>query len=237
MELLSDVVRWAGAAAEEIAPRGQVLSYLRVAPPSMVDVHAGQYMILVQAVAFVDSVTDAQDILSVFDRAPIRNHGKEVTRCRPTTIPQLQVSLGELYPEPRRYAVDHMWLGDDRLDDLLALAAKHLRTVPSEDSNLLFLLVPPSGEELPDMAFSRTDRIFFSPNAIWEGSRHDAVNMRWVEDVVKDFEPFATGYYVNETDLFRSSARAAGAFSQESWEKLQSIAENYDPEGLFTSFP
>jgi hypothetical protein len=48
------------------------------------------------------------------------------------------------------------------------MTATHLRTVPSEDTNLLFLLVPQGGEELPDMAFSKTDRIFFSPNAIWE---------------------------------------------------------------------
>jgi FAD/FMN-containing dehydrogenase len=168
MDMLDEVVRWAGAAAQEVAPSGQVLSYLRVAPPSMVDHHGGRFMILVQAVAYVDSATEARDILSVFDRAPVRDRGVEVTRCQPTTFPKLQADLGELYPEPRRYAVDHLWLGDDQLEDLLTMTATHLRTVPSEDTNLLFLLVPQGGEELPDMAFSKTDRIFFSPNAIWE---------------------------------------------------------------------
>ncbi|MEV0322642.1 FAD-binding oxidoreductase [Streptomyces sp. NPDC050658] len=237
MDMLDEVVRWAGAAAEEVAPSGQILSYLRVAPPSMVGVHGGEYMILVQGVAYVDTEAEARKLLSVFDRAPVSHRGKEVARCRPTTFAQLQTDLGELYPEPRRYAVDHMWLGDTNLDELLALTAKHLRTVPSEDSNLLFLLIPAGGDPLPDMAFSKTDRIFFSPNAIWEDARHDAVNLRWVDDVVKDFEPFATGYYVNETDLFRGAHRASGAFAATNWVKLREVVAQYDPNGVFTTFP
>lgn len=237
MDMLGDVVRWAGAAAEEVAPRGQILSYLRVAPPSMLGVHGGEYMILVQGVAYVDTEDEARAILSVFDRASISRRGKEVTRYQPTTFTKLQADLGELYPEPRRYAVDHMWLGDGNLDELLDLAARHLRTVPSEDSNLLFLLLPAGGVDLPDMAFSKTDRIFFSPNAIWEDARHDAVNLRWVDDVVNDFEPFATGYYVNETDLFRGVHRASGAFADDKWDRLREVATRYDSDGVFSTFP
>jgi hypothetical protein len=54
---------------------------------------------------------------------------------------------------------------------------------------------------------------------------------------VNDFERFATGYYVNETDLFLSAERAHKAFAHKNWQRLQAIAQKYDADGTFTTFP
>jgi len=60
--------------------------------------------------------------------------------------------------------------------------------------------------------------------------------MEWVRSVMDALDPFATGRYVGEVDISRGTARIRECFSPESWQRLKSLNQKYNPAGLFTSF-
>jgi FAD/FMN-containing dehydrogenase len=50
------------------------------------------------------------------------------------------------------------------------------------------------------------------------------------------FKRLTAGHYLGETDIVDDPTRAEASFAPASWKRLQSLRQQYDPEGLFHGF-
>jgi FAD/FMN-containing dehydrogenase len=61
----------------------------------------------------------------------------------------------------------------------------------------------------------------------------DEANERWHHETLKSLEPITRGHYMRETDLLASPTRAAESLAPGIWQRLQTIRQRYDPDGVF----
>lgn len=50
-------------------------------------------------------------------------------------------------------------------------------------------------------------------------------------------EPFAIGHYIGESDIVSRPACVPHSFAPANWQRLQTLREQYDPDGVFHGFP
>jgi hypothetical protein len=61
------------------------------------------------------------------------------------------------------------------------------------------------------------------------------VKVQWSDDLVASLEPLDKGAYINETEFVRHPELARHSFTHARWQKLELIADKYEPIGMFTS--
>ena len=89
-----------------------------------------------------------------------------------------------------------------------------------------------------DAAFSMASRGYGSLSCygLWFSDNEQGV-ADWQERVSAALSPVSEGRYINETDCFRHPELAEQSYRPESWKKLKRVNKQYDPNGLFHTFP
>jgi FAD/FMN-containing dehydrogenase len=140
-----------------------------------------------------------------------------------------------LWPERHRYVADTLW-SDSPPAQLLAPVRAHFLRAPSPKS--LAVCVLGTGAEnstamLPDAAFSMAARTALLCYGIWERPEDDDANGAWHREMFTALDPFAVGHYVGESDIVANPSRAERSFASAHWQRLKSLRQTYDPDGLF----
>jgi FAD/FMN-containing dehydrogenase len=87
-----------------------------------------------------------------------------------------------------------------------------------------------------DACFSSIARHYVGCFAIWDDEREDEQYFRWLEQATTYMDPYAKGHYINEVEARRHPERIRQCFSAASWERLQALRRQYDPQGVFHSW-
>jgi FAD/FMN-containing dehydrogenase len=91
----------------------------------------------------------------------------------------------------------------------------------------------PKPLQLPDGAYSMSGDALLICSAIWERPEEDAANAGWHRAIVAALDQYAVGHYIGESDIIAHPDRAERSYSQASWQRLKSLRDKYDPDGLF----
>ena len=230
------VARWALDTRATLPPTVE-LALLLVPAPSEIASRPGERVALLAGTAFVDSPEEASRALAPLEECPARDRCVSQEANRAVSFEALFEAEDADWPEGHRYAADNLWLTAS-LEEALAELRAQIARAPSAKSLILVVLppTPPEDTELPDMAFSMLGRALVDCYSIWEGEADDEANIGWLRDAMKTLAPFAVGHYVAETDLLADCSRAARSFDPAAWERLTSLTQRLDPQGLFHSY-
>ncbi len=231
LEQLSEVVKWSQEIGKILPKNVEFTMSLAKAPPSVM----GQDKVcILSATAFADSQAEANKALSVFTTCPIENCVMKNLNVS-TPFETLFERMDEFFPEGKRYAADNLWSDAPPLD-VLTKVQKHFNQVPSADSLILFLILPPDALPLTDAAFSMMASLYVLCYSIWETKEEDEANTLWLRNLMNELEPLAMGHYIGESDIVANPYRVNKSFKQFNWEHLQGLQKKYDPNGIFYSY-
>ncbi len=87
-----------------------------------------------------------------------------------------------------------------------------------------------------DACFPSTARNYVGCFAIWDDAHADEDNFRWLERATTFMDPWAKGHYINEVEPRRNPERIRQCFPPATWERLQALRRQYDPQGVFHSW-
>ncbi len=237
LERLEEVGEWAAGVAAKLPKEVEFLIFLAAAPPALAErcKSSNGFVGVLSATAFVDSERDAAAALEALESCSVINEclGKELNQ--PTTLEALLEMGGKLWPEHHRYLADTLWLNSSPAS-LLRTLCEHFMRVPSPRA--LALCVLSTGRDggvrpIPDAAFSMTAGALVLCYAIWEREEDDTANAAWHREAISALDRFAVGHYVAESDIVADPSRAERSFAKANWERLQSLRQKYDPDGLF----
>ena len=105
-------------------------------------------------------------------------------------------------------------------------------TLPDDKAFTIWFSMAPL-RPLPDMAFSLQSEIYLAAYVPWEDSADDEARVGWLESVMADLEPVTVGQYLGDSDLSR---RQVKFLSDASFQRLQEIRAERDPDGLFVGY-
>jgi len=87
-----------------------------------------------------------------------------------------------------------------------------------------------------DACFSSIARHYVGCFAIWDDEKDDEFYYRWLEQATTHMDPYAKGHYVNEVEGQGHPERIRQCYSPASWQRLQTLRQKYDPQGLFHTY-
>ncbi|WP_055588112.1 FAD-binding oxidoreductase [Peterkaempfera griseoplana] len=233
LEAVEAVVRWAVSASAELPSLVEPTLVLGTATGDP----AGPRTVMVTATAFADSPEEAARALAPLRTCPLTERPLARDADLPTSLDALYAGSAEVWPEGLRYAADTLWSSADH-PTLLTRLGEAIAEAPSPRSLVLAPVTPVSREEglTADMAFSVLGESYAVPYAVWEDSRDDDRNVRWLRRTVEAVEPLTTGHYIAEADLTADPSRARRCFAPADWERLRRVRAAWDPQGAFHSY-
>ena len=90
---------------------------------------------------------------------------------------------------------------------------------------------------LPEAALSITGRVGVGIYGMWDDAADDERIQAWVSRADAALSPLRTGRYVGEAALTVDSGRRAECFTPEAFVRLEALRAEYDPRGVFASWP
>jgi FAD/FMN-containing dehydrogenase len=188
-------------------------------------------VLLVTAVALVDSAADADRALAPLRDNPAIGRGLFVLDAVPTTITEQRRRQLEDNPEGHRWAVDNAWLSGSAAEVVPAMRRAYT-TLPTAQAFTIWFSMAPL-RALPDMAFSLQSEIYLASYVVWEHEDDDERCRAWLARAMADLEPVTVGQYLGDSDL---SQRQVKFMSDDAWARLQEIRAVRDPDRLFVGF-
>jgi len=234
---IDELGMWAASIVRGLPREVELTIFCAPAPPALAE-RCGSgngFVCILSATAFLDTAREAAAALDVLDRCPIVHECLEKNLNQDTPLDVLLDLGGMLWPEGRRYLADTLWSNSPPAQ-LLATLRDYFMRAPSPQSLAVipFATGAGSGAALrPGAAFSMTADALMLCYAIWERPEDDAANAAWHREMISALDRFAVGHYVGESDIVADPARAERSFANANWQRLQSLRQQYDPEGLF----
>lgn len=221
-----EVMTWLHDAHASVADTVEIVALTKTDPalsPSPV--------LLVTALAMVDSPFEADQALAPFRKNPCLDRALLVLDNEPTTPEAERARQLEDNPEGHRWAVDNAWLSGSAADVVPAMRRAYT-TLPNAKSFTIWFSMAPL-RTLPDMAFSVQSEIYLASYVLWEDPAEDATHQAWLASVIADLAPVTVGQYLGDSDLRRRPHRF---LSVEAWGRLQQVYTDRDPERLFVGY-
>ncbi len=235
LEHITDVGAWAARVARELPKEVELGIVIAAAPPVITDrcKSANGLACLVTATAFLDDPRKAGSTLAVLDRCPFAKNALLTETNLSTPIDAL-LDVGDmLFPERHRYLADTLWTRSPPAD-VLATSRDHFTHAPSAKSLEIFgLSTRPDGAPMADGAYSMSADALLLCYAVWEHAEDDGANAAWHRGAIAALDAHAVGHYVGESDIVAHPGRAARSYSKASWDRLQMLRQQYDPDALF----
>ncbi len=132
-----------------------------------------------------------------------------------------------------RFGVDSAWTDDPRA--ALASLAAPFAEAPSWKSHAV-ISMRPADLITPDAACRMHGSTYLGLYASWDETERDVENIAWLRRCAAAIGPAATGHYINEIDAERDASLVERSFDAESWRRLSSVRERYDPDSRFVGF-
>ena len=129
-----------------------------------------------------------------------------------------------------RYAVANV-ITNKPGETLLALA-DHFKRATSPHNHVLAAYAT-NMKPRKNSCFSSIGDTFVGCYSIWENAEEDERHFNWLDETMPLMDPFAVGHYVNEVEAGRHPERVEKCFSKENWQRLQTVRDKYDPQGVF----
>jgi FAD/FMN-containing dehydrogenase len=208
--------------------------FVAPAPPQFADhcKSGNGFVVIVSAVAFVDSPGEAAAILGKLETVLPDQGCLNKQTGESMTMDGLLDLGGSLWPEHHRYLADTLWSNVPAAQPLEVLRAQFLRA-PSSKSVAVYVVPAGTGGVPPDVAFSMRANALLLSYAVWERAEEDAANAAWHSQTIAALDQFAVGHYVGESDIITSPLRAERSYAPANWARLKSLREKYDPGSLF----
>ena len=185
-------------------------------------------VLLVTALALVDSDEDARRALAPFRANPVLPRALMALDAVPTTIAEQRARQLEDNPEGHRWAVDNAWLSG-AAGDVVPAMRRAFTTLPHPKAFTIWFSMAPL-RDLPDMAFSMQSEIYLAAYTCWDDEADDERCRDWLDGAMADLEPVTVGQYLGDSDL---SHRQVRFMSDEHWARLQEIRAARDPHRIF----
>jgi FAD/FMN-containing dehydrogenase len=237
LDRIAEVGTRVAAAAVSMPKQTELTVFVAPAPPQFAEQckSSNGYVAIVNAVAFVDSPSEAAAILGKLETAlpPEGCLGSRIGESM--TMDGLLDLGGSLWPERHRYLADTLWSNAPAAQPLDTLRA-HFARAPSPKSVAVYVVPTGVGEgsgALPDVAFSMTAKALLLCYAVWEREEDDPANAAWHSEAIAALDEFAVGHYVGESDIVTAALRAERSYAPANWKRLRLLREKYDPGGLF----
>lgn len=234
---VAPVTAWAEPIARGLPPYVETAFVLVPFGPSTLSAPAGP-RITVAATAFAATPEQAQEALEPFADCPFGELAVTRKSPEPTSYAALHDGAASLWPPAHRYGADTLWSPESYATQLTRMADAVART-PSDKSLVLAPVQPVSQEPalLRNMAFAPLGESYLVCYAIWDDAAADEANARWLRAAMADVDPQGDGrHYIAETDLEVDAARARRSYTPATWDRLQELKAEWDPDNLFHSY-
>lgn len=214
--------------------RAEVITLLLHNPDSPVDVPSEESKIcFVSVFAFADSDAEARTILAPFAASDLASKSLVKTENTEYTFEGLYGKFFNLNVPAgmqAHYAVDNV-ITNQPGETLLALA-DHFKHASSPHNHVLAAYAV-NMKPRKNSCFSSIGDTFVGCYSIWENPEEDEQHFKWLDEAIPLMDPYAVGHYVNEVEARRHPERIEKCFSKENWQRLQTVRNKYDPQGVF----
>jgi FAD/FMN-containing dehydrogenase len=235
VELAPEVGQWAAGVAHQLPKQVELTIFLSAAAASIADrCKAGKgFACSISATAFAESMDAATSMLTVLDSCPVAANCLLKETNLPTPIETLHEMNASSTPPEHRYLVDSFWTNSPPAN-VLATSCEHFVDASSTKSiELLSLSTGAEPVALPDCAYSMSGDTLVICSTMWERSEDDAANAAWHRATIAALDEYAIGHYIGESDIVTDPGRAERSYSKSNWQRLKTLREKYDPNGLF----
>jgi FAD/FMN-containing dehydrogenase len=225
IDALEQVFRW----AQEIAPRVPRNMELMLIVHRTED---GELEIAVTGPVLGDDERQAREALALLQTCPAIDRAKVAEHYIPVTLDDLYAGVRAAYPDGHRYAVDNMWTHAP-VDKLLPGLRRIAETMPLAPSHMLWMNWGPGSTPAPvreDMAYSVEDDTYIALYGVWQDAAHDAQNVAWATERMREMEHLASGIQLADENLGCRPARFAGEQNMRRLDELRAI---HDPHARF----
>ena len=208
------------------------LVVLSILPPLPPDIgHDGKHVIVVHALAFVDTQEEGTEILQPLESCPVLDQALIRDFAQPTSLAAERAEQVRANPEGHRFAVDNAWVTGDPADVVPALQNSFEAPPSAETFTLWFSMAPL--RELPDMALSLQTEIYLALYVVWQDEADDDHCRSWLAERMEEVETVSIGQYLGDSDFNTRPSKFVG---DENYMRLEEIRRRYDPNGRFHSY-
>jgi FAD/FMN-containing dehydrogenase len=215
-----------------VDPRVEIVAISAV-PPGPVPGHEDidGHVLVVSAVALVDSEEEAAETLAPFQACPVADRAIASVFNVPVEFGELRQRQVFANPEGHRYRVDNAWITGEA-DEVVPAIKNAYATLPTRKAFTIWFSMAPL-RELPDMAFDLQSEIYLAMYVVTEDDGDDAAVSEWVQARAREMQPVTAGQYLGDSDFTQRQVRF---MSDGNYERLQQIRADRDPEGRFVGF-
>ncbi|MGW7487465.1 FAD-binding oxidoreductase [Streptomyces sp. NPDC054786] len=231
------VTEWAERTARGLPPYVETAFVLAASGPAAATHEAGP-RITVAATAFAATQGEALQALEPFADCPFGELAVARQPAVPTSFAALHEGAAAVWPPAHRYAADTLWSPESHATQLTRIADA-VAHAPSGKSLVLSPVQPVSEHPalLRNMAFSPLGASYLVCYAIWEDPAEDETHARWLRAAMGAADPHGDGFhFIAEADLEADAARARRSYAPATWDRLQEIKAQWDPDNLFHSY-
>ncbi|MGH7905102.1 MAG: FAD-binding oxidoreductase [Candidatus Binataceae bacterium] len=236
LERIAEVGNWAESAARKIAKEVELSVLLTTAPPDLAAQceSSNGFVCVVSAIAFVGSQTEAAAALEPVASSPFERQCLKSELNQETSFDALLDLGGQVWPERHRYLADTLW-SNSSLAEILTTLRDHFLKSPSPKALAACVLHGSAAQAgpFPDAAFSMLGDVLVLCYAIWDRPVNDPANAAWHKGAISALDQYAAGHYVGESDIAADPLRAERSFTPETWRRLESLRQKYDPDRIF----
>jgi FAD/FMN-containing dehydrogenase len=230
-ETCDEILRWIHATQTTLDTRIELV-VLSIVPPLPPELNPTRNpMMVIHALAFVDTHEEGEKILRPFEDCPVLDKAVVRVFAQPTSLAEERAEQIRANPEGMRFAVDNAWVTGD-VNAIVPALHDAFATLPTAQTFTLWFSMSPL-REFPDMALSLQTEIYLALYVVWENEVDDARCRAWLSEQMRRIESVSVGQYLGDSDF---ATRPAKFVSDVNWVRLQRLREKYDPTGMFSGY-
>jgi FAD/FMN-containing dehydrogenase len=230
VEVVDELLAWALEIGREVPPQ---LEFVILGTTPRIDnvVVDGPPALVINACAMFDTAAESERALRLLESCPVLDQALASRPRVPTTLDDLY-AIGEATEAPGfRWAVDNMWT-DACAEDLVPAVRELFVGVPTPASHVFWLNWPE--QEIHDAALSVIGRTYIAAFTGWTDPAQDDELRFWGRDHMRRLEPLSKGIQLADENL--DGRPESRYLSDANRERLETIRERWDPDGLFPSY-
>lgn len=191
----------------------------------------GKRIVVVDALALVDSKEEAEIALAPMRKNPLLHKALVNIDCGVTTMAERKRQQVEANPEGMRYFVDNIWVDGDT-EEIIDGIAPLFTDLPEPRGFTIWFSMGPI-RELPDMAFSMQSPGYVATYLVSEDASRDAENRAWLNGAMAGAQSVTVGQYLGDSDM---TNRQVKFMADENFARLQKVIADRDPENRFVRY-
>jgi FAD/FMN-containing dehydrogenase len=225
----AEVMKWIYEVHEVLAPTIELV--VVSACPLDENGTPGKRMLIVDALALVDSKEEAEAALAPMRTNPLLNQAVVNVDCGETSMAERKRQQVEANPEGARYFVDNIWV-DGETETIIDGIAPLFTDLPEPQGFTIWFSMGPI-RELPDMAFSMQTPGYVATYLVSEDESRDGENRAWLNSAMAGAQSVTVGQYLGDSDM---TNRQVKFMADENFARLQQIIAERDPANLFVRY-